>query len=129
MKDNNLDENHSSYLYMFHTCCKCITFVCKNYEPLKNELQYFLIKSSNAKFVMSKWFPVLNSILLILWSWKELRFFLKGTNFFKVKKKWYNKFQLLFFIFFNFVVLFKWQSSISIFSQVWICWKCESRKS
>jgi len=32
--DNQADENFSFYLYMLHTCFKCMTFVCKKYMNL-----------------------------------------------------------------------------------------------
>jgi hypothetical protein len=48
-----MDEIVLSYLYMFHMCFKYITFVCRNYELMKNEFyMIFITKSWEAKFVM-----------------------------------------------------------------------------
>jgi len=41
-----MDEIVLSYLYMFHMCFKYITFVCKNYELMKNEFYIIFITNS-----------------------------------------------------------------------------------
>ncbi len=38
MKDFNVDENLSSYLYVFHPCFKHMAFMSQQYKPMKNKI-------------------------------------------------------------------------------------------
>jgi hypothetical protein len=38
MKDFNVDENLSSYLYVFHKYFKQMAFMSKQYKPMKNKI-------------------------------------------------------------------------------------------
>jgi len=48
-----MDKKISSYLYVFQTCFKHTTFVCKNYEYMKKNSHDFIIKLLDAKFVIT----------------------------------------------------------------------------
>jgi hypothetical protein len=48
-----MDKNSSSYLYVFQTCFKHTTSMCKNYEYMKKNSHDSIIKLLDAKFVIT----------------------------------------------------------------------------
>jgi hypothetical protein len=50
--DNRVNENFSFYIYVLHTCFKCMTFVCKKLQTYKklNFTQFPLPKSLHENF-------------------------------------------------------------------------------
>jgi hypothetical protein len=51
MKDLILNENTSSYLYMFHTCFRQITSMFRQYQPMNN-IETTIVELWPKKFVM-----------------------------------------------------------------------------
>jgi hypothetical protein len=54
--DDQVDEKFSFYVYILHTCFKCMTFVCEKLQTYKKWTSHnFLHQNHCMKFLMKSW--------------------------------------------------------------------------